>query len=803
MNELCRSVKSFISNGSPVNNEIEFRFTERGENFSVSSETFYRVLSLAKDETSLWTSKGTQQNTVIIGKHIIKGNPDVRQITNKSSISYETKTRVRVDDQDFRDYNIRASEAREEIVKLSEGDWSKTYIPTLQRNRKRYSFSDKKNIWQLDLTEIESYLDSVIQITYEIELEYVSKSKMVSLEGIQGIFSFILQTIQNSNVIISNLFGRQLIGDYCILLKINPRYPKFIGPLPFTLTKEIFQSGKLSCGYSVTEKADGDRKLLFIGKRGICLLISRPKDKDLQYQHIGAIPELENSIFDGEFVDNKIYIFDTLIYKNKDIREHPLDHRLSVFSKFPNNIECSIEILFKSFYFANEGHIVKIENGMKTEQFEDENIYSISERIWKNKSSFPYKLDGLIYTPILANYYNSNIFKWKDSNTIDFFVVKISETTWQLEIAGLNKDNNYVHIPFEGLNKDGFFSLRKGRNIEEIENLIWKSDSPLRTGVIDVSKTLAKKFNTNTVIEFKYYGGKFIPIRSRLDKKFANNIRAINDAWESIVDSLTISVIKAGIYRSCTRQYHNSIKKYLINKFSAKRKVLDIGSGAGGDIKKYMNSQVSRLVGIDIVDVEYQHPNTMSFYKVDTELYSIKEVIAESKVGKFDTINCHFALHYFFKSNETLQNLIKNLDENLKTGGLFVATCMSGENINSLLNKHKITKGKTLHAKIKSDSIYKIKKNYKDVESIDELSLVNQKIEVKLAGTKYFKEQVSTEYLVNIKNFIELMKLRKYKHIQTTSFSELCKRFPYECQSMNRAEKEFSFLNSYIVFLKE
>ena len=98
-----------------------------------------------------------------------------------------------------------------------------------------------------------------------------------------------------------------------------------------------------------------------------------------------------------------------------------------------------------------------------------------------------------------------------------------------------------------------------------------------------------------------------------------------------------------------------------------------------------MNAQVRRLIGIDIVDVEYQHPNTMSFYKVDTELYSIKDVISESKVGRFDTINCHFALHYFFKSNETLQNLIKNLDENLKTGGLFVATCMSGEKINSLL----------------------------------------------------------------------------------------------------------------------
>ena len=690
---------------------------------------------------------------------------------------------------------------------MSEQDWSKTYIPTIQRNRKRTSFTDIKKVWQLDLTEIESYNDFKLQVTYEIELEYISKSKLISIVNIQTIVQFILQRIQNSDVIISNLFGRQLIGDYCNLLKINPRFPKFIGPLPFTLTKEIFQSGKLSCGYSVTEKADGDRKLFFIGKKGICLLISRPKDKDLEYQHIGFIPELENSIFDGEFVDNKMYLFDTLIFKNKDIREFPLDHRLLCFTKFPSenilSVTTSIKILFKTFYFAQEGYIVKIENGSKTEVFDDSNIYLISEHIWKNKSSFPYKLDGLIYTPILANYYNSNIFKWKDSNTIDFFINKISDDVWELQIAGLNKDNNYVHIPFRGLNNDGVFSLRKGRNIEEIESLIWKSDSSLKTGIINVSKTISKKFTTNTVVEFKYYGGKFIPIRSRLDKTFANNIRAINDAWESIVDSLTISVIKNGIYKSCTRQFHNSIKKYVINKFSSQRKVLDIGSGAGGDIMKYSNAKVRRLIGIDIVDVEYKHPTSMSFYKVETELYSIKNVIESSKVGKFDTVNCHFALHYFFKNDDTLQNLIKNLDENLKTGGIFIATCMDGEKINSLLNMYKISKGKTLNAKYKSNTIYKIKKNYKDVDSIDELSIVNQKIEVKLSGTKYFKEQISTEYLVNIKSFIELMKSRKYKHIKTTSFSELCTKFPYECQSMNKTEKEFSFLNSYVIFSKE
>ena len=803
MDGLFRAVKSFLVNGDPNNNEIEFRFSELGEKHSVSSETFSRVLNAAKQEKEIWQAPIITNNTVIIGKHIVKGNPDVRCIESKTSSIFEQKTRIRTEDREFSNYNMRASEAREKQIEISHADWVKKYIPTLQRTRKRYSFVDVSKIWTLDLTEVETNVDSTKETTFEVELEFQSKSKLIPLSGIQTVFSFTLQSIQNSTLVISNLFGKQLLADYCNLLNINPRYPKFIGPLPFTLTKEIFQSGKLSCGYSVTEKADGDRKLLFVGKQGICLLLSRPKNNELTFQHIGTIPALENSIFDGELVDKQLFLFDTMVFKNVDLREYPLDHRLKVYKKFPNELKCSIEILFKTFYFANEGGIIKIENGIKTENVENSDIYSISQHIWSKRSSFPYKLDGLIYTPILANYYNTNIYKWKDSNTIDFFVEKISDTVWKLFIAGLNEKNEYIHLPFEGGKNDGIFRLRKGKNIEEIKNLIWHSNSPFKTGVINVSKSIAKNFSSNTVIEFKHYGGKLIPTRHRADKKNANNIRAINDAWESIVDSLTISNLKAGVYKSCTRQYHNSIKNILIKQFSSKRKVLEIGSGAGGDIIKYSNAEVKKLIGIDIVDVEYKHPSHMSFFKVTNELYSIRQTIEHCNTGLFDTVNCHFALHYFFKNKETLDNLVRNLDENLKRGGTFVATCMDGEKINKLLNKNQILKGKTLNAKYKSNSIYKIKKNYKNVETINELPIVNQKVEVRLSGTKYFKEQTSIEYLVNIEKFVEFMKLRKYKHVQTTSFAELCKKFPYECQAMNGVEKEFSFLNAYVIFTRD
>lgn len=799
MEDLPQFVKSFIGQSNPVDHEVEFRFYELyGPRFAVSHELFLDVTK-SLTESSVWTKKESRNDRVVIARSIVSGKPDVRQIIHGKTKVYETKTRKGV--QNYNNFNVRASEAHEVKIEMTDDLWATEYMPTLERSRKRNSFIESSGKWQLDLTEVQTSGEKN-GTQYEVELEYISSSKVISIENITLVFESVLQMIQRSKHVVSNSFGRQLIGDYSRLLKINPRYPKFVGPLPFTLTKDMFLNGKLSCGYSVTDKADGDRKLLFIGKSGISLILSRPKDNNLLYQHVGYEPFLENSIFDGEYVNNSLFLFDTLVYKGKDVRDQPLDHRLAKLSAFKSHQNLLIKVEAKTFYLAQDGHMIKIENGVKTEKI-DSDIYKISETIWKQKANMSYKLDGLIYTPILANYYNNNIFKWKDSNTIDFFVKKISETSWKLHIAGLDSRNDYVNLPFEGVNGDGVFRLRKGRNIEEIKNEIFLSDTEFKNGVITVSASVSKKFADESVVEFKFYGGKFIPMKSRLDKTYANNIRAINDAWESITKPLTLSVLKSGVYKSCTRIYHNAIKRYLISKFSTNKTVLDIGSGAGGDIMKYTDAGVRHLVGIDIVDVEYNFPSHMSFYKVNGEMYNIKNTIKNLKIGKFDTINCHFALHYFFKSNDILANFINNLNENIKQGGYFVATCMNGRNINEMLVKYKIEKGKSLTIKHKENTIFKMKKMYKDVSNIDELPIVNQKIEVKLSGTKYFKGFTSVEYLVNIEKFIEIMKTHQFKHIQTSSFADMCKKFPYECQSMNSGEKHFSFLNSFLVFLKE
>ena len=84
MDSLPTDVKRFISQSDPSKHEIEFRFTERGgERFSISAETFNRVLQLA-NSSNYWAKHENTNDQVIIAKNIETG-ADVREIKSKSS----------------------------------------------------------------------------------------------------------------------------------------------------------------------------------------------------------------------------------------------------------------------------------------------------------------------------------------------------------------------------------------------------------------------------------------------------------------------------------------------------------------------------------------------------------------------------------------------------------------------------------------------------------------------------------------------------------------------------------------------
>ena len=778
MQDLVKNVLHFKKR-SDSKNEVELRFKEFGLQHGVSYATF----ELLKQAFSNVTPK--QENSIVY----IKSN--YRAIFVNKDIVFQNKQVLRK--QDFTDYAVRIAESSETIVPSMDHEY---FSNAFERTRQRSSFELDNCV--LDLTRVKD----TNGIYFEVELELM---KNISVSVLTEVMHKILLTIQGGFNLMT-LSSLEKIGQHYAGL-LGDRYPRFVGPLPFTLMMSDLTKGKLNCGYSVTDKADGVRQLLYIDNKGRCFFIQRPTTGKVYPKYVSKVSDssLYSCICDGELVRSKFLIFDVLVFNGKDVRNDNLIQRLKniQFSHKasvpqPTNVqtETKLTLEVKTFYLYLDGHVYILKNGHIVAKNSKQTLYEAANYIWKKRANLPYELDGLIFTPIYEKYQNDFIYKWKPDNTIDFYIQKLNDRNsdtekWELQIAGLIQ-NEYKHFGLSGPHKNKMFKVkRKGQLIEK------QLEIPANKGIIRVPNKIAKKFESNSVVEFKYVNDAFVPVLSRADKFFANNVLSANDAWDAIKNPISIDVLKKGVMHTCIRKFHNDIKRGLIEKYASNNNVLDIGSGAGGDIEKYKQARARKVIGVDIVDVEYRYPEkSMAFFKVKG-LYDIRNTLKKAKVPfeipeQFDIVMCNFAVHYFFESQETLDNFIKNVTRNLKTGGLFVLTYMNGQKMNDDFGRKT-----TLRGEHNDVTFYKVSKKFKGKPK-----LVGNNISVDLYGTKYFDGATSHEYLV-IPEFAQAY-FAKHGLIvkESVGFESLCKKYKSSCSMLNSAEKEFSFYNMYQVYTK-
>ncbi len=115
---------------------------------------------------------------------------------------------------------------------------------------------------------------------------------------------------------------------------------------------------------------------------------------------------------------------------------------------------------------------------------------------------------------------------------------------------------------------------------------------------VDKNDKMLKDLPSGTVVEFMYEDGKFIPERLRHDKKFPNAELTANDTWNRIIDPITIDTMK-GLNFRLMRKYHNKIKSNMYQKIKGGKYLLDIGSGGGGDIQKWKNINLNKIVAVE------------------------------------------------------------------------------------------------------------------------------------------------------------------------------------------------------------
>jgi mRNA (guanine-N7-)-methyltransferase len=549
---------------------------------------------------------------------------------------------------------------------------------------------------------------------------------------------------------------------------------RFAGPLPQTLTLEAFRKKVLTKNdYSVTEKADGDRVLMFIDSQGNFNTVTR-KMEIKQVETINSKPDWAGTILDGELSASGIfYGFDILFAMGTDMRSKLLKDRLIILDDVTTRIK-DRKIKMKTFYCEVDEKIFKFPGNTESSF---RNIYDAAGHIWSKRKSFPYDLDGLIFTPMKEPYSNRNIFKWKDENTIDFYYDES-----QLFLAGNLANGTYGHLPFSGLDGKGTFKI-KGRNVE---NKIFTSEmipQYLRRGFLPEEIK-----GPPGVGEFLFAGNTFKLIRKRPDKEFANGVEASNQSWEAVVNPVSAEMIGNG--PGALRDFHSEIKAKLIMKYARGKSVLDIGSGKGEDVGKYLKAGSKPVVGFDLVKEEYPHPDYMSFYQVPNSIYSVKNIMGKEE--KFDVININFAIHYFLENKKLFESLLLNINNASKKGTVLMATVLDGAKLFGALKKN----GKI------SSSVADIEKKYNNKDITFEspkFKFLGQKVDVMVKGTKYFAGRSITEFLFNFDKFLQIMEKLGFELIETKSFSDLCSDSPWCRRYMSANEKDYSFKNIYFV----
>jgi len=489
-------------------------------------------------------------------------NNDIKHLPYNYFVDYLSKGPMFIDGTkifpvDFPDFNFRATYSAETPAKMGvvnnlTENWRKSKKEFRLINRVSFQHSDYP--FRLDLSIVKygnrmpdkfgrKNRGPIIRVytmeesnilnneeVYEIELE-IDNSKVgpgtkfnspqAIVEGLRKGIKFVLSGIQNTNYPISYLEQKNVIDAYMHLIWKDTHDPKryvssryFIGPNSYTLqmeniapTNENATQPNIRKDFVVTDKADGQRHLLYINPTGKIYLIN----SNMDVLFTGARTdntECFNTLIDGELIThdkhgkfiNLYAAFDIYFIKSEDVRAlsfmmnegekdvfksrnnllHFVRHNLNavaITSKTNktsktsktsktdgpvlatrDNLLCPIRFCVKEFFPSHP----------------KESIFDACRQVLQKEDEgrFEYNTDGLIFTHAFYGVGSSEVgrsgpkekttweysFKWKPPqyNTIDFLVTTVK---------GPNNDDVVKTIFEDGQNNSGVTQLNEYKQI--------------------------------------------------------------------------------------------------------------------------------------------------------------------------------------------------------------------------------------------------------------------------------------------------------------------------------------------------
>ena len=222
------------------------------------------------------------------------------------------------------------------------------------------------------------------------------------------------------------------------------------------------------------------------------------------------------------------------------------------------------------------------------------------------------------------------------------------------------------------------------------------------------------------------------------------------------------------------RKIHNEYKRKLITDYTKNKTVLDLGSGKGGDIHKYLSSGIKFITMVEPNEVNITEcKNRLEQSKLKSKSEVIQSGAENFNIDKqYDVISLFFMLSFFFSSEEMLKKLVHTISKHLKDGGVVIGTTALGKNFENMLY--------SAGGKVKEDCY-----------TIEFLSKNEISIDLKGTETATFQK----EFLVDFDMFTKLL---EKENIVLTFFEMFTEK-----KELSKSENRLTTLYGSFVFKKE
>jgi ribA/ribD-fused uncharacterized protein len=344
---------------------------------------------------------------------------------------YRTRCTLRFEESIRKDWDLSPSDPRVRLVRLLS----------------RKSFRSADGVFQIDLsmvksrrTKQQSLRDLLQELpTYELELEWIRQESETSSDvwkrSLEGSITKLLQAYQESLHILPESDQIRYREEFRLTGM------SFVNPV--TLERRHLRADRphsILQGYTVTNKADGERSILYVARDRRVLRINK-NASHIVWTGIQALTDAHiGDCMDGEYLPelNLFCIFDVYRYQSRDTQGLPLfqqegglTSRLGCAHAFSNDVATDFVMTPSERPFRIETKLFLAGDGPAME----EAIRTLLDQ------TFEYQTDGLIFTPRSSPVAppaerRGNtwlyVYKWKPphQNSIDFLVRFVGDPTF-------------------------------------------------------------------------------------------------------------------------------------------------------------------------------------------------------------------------------------------------------------------------------------------------------------------------------------------------------------------------------------